>query len=174
MNYNTNLKLAMEALAGKPDTMFIGQSVKYAGTGMFNSLIHVPEHRKIEFPVVENLQLGVSTGLALQGFVPISIFPRWNFLLSATDQIVNHLDKLSDMSSGGYTPRVIIRVAKGSENPINPQEQHKGNFTDAFKLMCKNIIFAELNNPEDIIPTYLEAYNSKKSWIITEFPDYGK
>ena len=44
----------------------------------------------------------------------MSIFPRWNFLLLATNQLVNHLDKFSDMSDGGYQPKAIIRTSIGS------------------------------------------------------------
>ena len=42
--------------------------------------------------------MGLSLGLALQGFVPVSIYPRIDFLLSATNQLVNHLDKIRLMS----------------------------------------------------------------------------
>ena len=91
--YNQRLKEAMNWLAAQPDTIFLGQAVRYGGTGCYESLTEVPDHKKIEFPIAENFQIGVSTGLAMQGFVPVSVIPRWNFLLCATDQIINHLDK---------------------------------------------------------------------------------
>jgi len=116
----------------------------------------------------------VSTGMAINGLVPVSVVPRWNFLLCATDQIVNHLDKMDSMSDGRCRPKVIIRVAKGSENPVDPQDQHKGNFSDAFRLMCKNIDIVELHEPEDILPAYQKAFSSTRSTILVEFPDYGK
>ena len=130
----------------------------------------------MEFPVAENLQIGVSIGLAMNGFVPVSVVPRWNFLLCATDQIVNHLDKLSIMSDGRCTPNVIIRTVVGSEIPVDPQDQHKGNFSDAFRLMCKTIDIIELHEPEDILPAYQMAYNRTdgRSTILVEFSDYGK
>jgi pyruvate/2-oxoglutarate/acetoin dehydrogenase E1 component len=112
--------------------------------------------------------------MAINGMVPVSVVPRWNFLLNAADQIVNHLDKMESMSDGRCRPKVIIRVAKGSENPVDPQDQHKGNFADAFRLMCKNIDIVELHHPEDILPAYQAAYVSKRSTILVEFPDYGK
>ena len=96
--YSEELTRAMEYLATKPDTKFIGQSVAVAGTAMRNTLINVDESKLIEFPVDEELQMGVSVGMALAGFVPISIFPRWNFLILATNQIVNHLDKLKEIT----------------------------------------------------------------------------
>jgi pyruvate/2-oxoglutarate/acetoin dehydrogenase E1 component len=173
--YQTELIEAMNWLAKQPKTLILGQAVCFAGTGCYESLVKVPYNKKMEFPVAENFQIGVSIGLALNGFIPVSVVPRWNFLLCATDQIVNHLDKLSLINSE-CTPKVIIRVAVGSENPIDPQEQHKGNFSDAFRLMCKTIDIIECKEPQDILPSYQKAYHRTdgKSTIIVEFPDYGK
>jgi pyruvate/2-oxoglutarate/acetoin dehydrogenase E1 component len=174
--YNNQLSAAMTWLSKQNNTVFLGQAVKYSGTGMFNSLTEVPEELKIEFPIAENFQVGYSIGLALAGTVPISIFPRWNFLICATDQLVNHLDKLPLMSVGEYNPKVIIRVAVGSEMPVDPQDQHKGNFSQAFRSMFKTVDVIELNSPEDILSSYKYAYyrQDKKSTILVEFPDFGK
>jgi pyruvate/2-oxoglutarate/acetoin dehydrogenase E1 component len=172
--YNYALKTAMEWLAEQDRVMILGQAVCYAGTGCYESLTGVTANKKMEFPVAENFQIGVSTGMAINGLVPVSVVPRWNFLLCATDQIVNHLDKMEAMSSGECKPKVIIRVAVGSENPVDPQDQHKGNFSEAFRLMCKNIDIVELHTPEDILPAYQMAYASSRSTILVEFPDYGK
>jgi pyruvate/2-oxoglutarate/acetoin dehydrogenase E1 component len=175
MNYYNEIKKSMTLLAEHPKAIFIGQSVKYPGTGLYDSLTHIPDNKKWEFPVAENLQMGVCTGLAIKGFLPISIYPRWNFLLVATDQIINHLDKIPLMSDGEFVPKVIIRVAIGSEIPINPQEQHKGDFTDAFKLMCKTINIVRLNEPEEIVPAYKYAlYETPYSSIMVESADFCK
>lgn len=175
MLYYEEIKKAMSLLAEHPKSMFIGQSVRYSGTGLYNSIAHISDGKKYEFPVAENLQMGICTGLAIKGFLPIALFPRWNFLIVATDQIVNHLDKLKLMSDGEYNPKVIIRVAVGSEAPIDPQDQHKGNFSLAFRSMCKTIDILELNEPEDICPAYEYALNqSTNSTILVEFADYCK
>ena len=174
--YNQKLKETMNWLSTLPDTIFLGQAVCYAGTGCYESLTEVPDNKKMEFPVAENFQIGVSTGMALNGIVPVSVVPRWNFLLAATDQIVNHLDKMKLMSDGKCSPKVIIRVAVGSETPIDPQDQHKGNFAEAFRLMCKTIDIVELHKVDDIMPAYQKAYNREDgiSTILVEFPDFGK
>jgi pyruvate/2-oxoglutarate/acetoin dehydrogenase E1 component len=172
--YNKELKAAMNWIGAQDRVMILGQAVCYAGTGCYESITEVPADKKMEFPVAENFQIGVSTGMAINGMVPVSVVPRWNFLLNATDQIVNHLDKMESMSEGRCKPKVIIRVAKGSENPVDPQDQHKGNFADAFRLMCKNIDIVELHHPADILPAYQAAYVSDRSTILVEFPDYGK
>lgn len=174
--YNQKLKEAMNWLAEQPNVMILGQAVCYAGTGCYESLTEVPADKKMEFPVAENFQIGTSIGMAINGLVPVSVVPRWNFLLCATDQIVNHLDKMGPLSEGRCMPKVIIRVAVGSENPVDPQDQHKGNFAEAFKLMCQHIDIVELHTPEDILPAYQTAYNRTdgRSTILVEFPDYGK
>ena len=174
--YNAELKRTMTWLSEQPRTIFLGQSVEYAGTGCYDSLTDIESGRKMEFPVAENFQIGVSIGLALNGFVPVSVIPRWNFLLCATDQIVNHLDKLSALSNGRCHPKVIIRVAVGSERPIDPQAQHRGNFAAAFRLMCDTVDVIEADTVESIRLAYEMAYNRTdgRSTIVVEFPDFGR
>jgi len=176
MKYFEELKKAMTLLAEHPKTIFIGQAVEYEGTGLYESMIHIPSEKKIELPVAEYLQSGIANGMAIQGMIPVSTYPRWNFLLMGTDQIVNHLDKFLKMSNGMCAPKVIIRVAVGSERPVDPQCQHKGNFSEAFALMVENIHIDVLNEPEDIIPAYENAINRTDgvSTILVEFADYCK
>ena len=50
---------------------------------------------KIETPVFEEVQMGMSTGMAMDGLVPISCFPRFDFLMRCMDSLVNHLIKCS-------------------------------------------------------------------------------
>jgi hypothetical protein len=87
-----------------------------------------------------------------------------------------NLDKFITMSDGKCTPKVIIRVSVGSESPVDPQCQHKGNFTTAFRHMLQNIEIIELIEPEDIIPAYEKALNREDgvSTILVEFMDYTR
>ena len=176
MKYFEQLQKAMSLLAQHPKTIFIGQAVEYEGTGLYDSLKHLPKDRTIEFPVAEYLQSGIANGMAIEGMIPVSTYPRWNFLLMGTDQIVNHLDKFITMSNGKCTPKVIIRVAVGSEYPVDPQCQHKGNFSDAFRLMCKTLDIIDLKEPEDIFPAYEKALNRTdgKSTMLVEYSDFLK
>jgi pyruvate/2-oxoglutarate/acetoin dehydrogenase E1 component len=174
MKYFDELCRAMDMLGADPRVMFLGQAVACPGTAMTNTLKKIPRERLLELPVTEEMQLGMSTGLALAGHLPVSIFPRWNFLLLAVNQIVNHLDKLSIMSNGGYQPKVIIRTGIGSERPLHPQHQHVGDFTEAFRLMCNNIEVIRLDEPHEVFPAYTKALNRQdgKSTIIVEYGDY--
>ena len=129
----------MEFLARDPRVIFLGQAVAYPGTAMTGSMEGIDVERRIEMPVCEEMQLGMSIGLAANGLIPVSIFPRWNFLLLATNQLVNHLDKLNALTRGELQHRVIIRTGIGSERPLHPHVQHVGDFTDAFRMMCPNV-----------------------------------
>lgn len=174
MKYFDELKKSMEWLSKKNDSIFLGQAVEYPGTGMTNTLSDIQKSKLLEMPVSEEMQLGVSIGLAVNGSIPISIYPRWNFLLLATNQLVNHLDKLSEYSNGEYKPKVIIRTSIGSERPINPQIQHTGDFSEAFKLMLDTVEVIVLNEPEEIFPAYQKAYlrNDGRSTLLVEYGDY--
>jgi pyruvate/2-oxoglutarate/acetoin dehydrogenase E1 component len=175
MKYIEEIRKAMTFLANHPKTIFIGQSVAYEGTGMYDTLSHVPKSKKIEMPIAEYLQSGIVNGMALNGMIPVSVFPRWNFLLMGTDQIVNHLDKFQSMSNTFCNSKVIIRVAVGGEKIVDPQCQHKGNFTDAFRSMTKNINIVELINPENILYEYKKALERTDniSTILVEFADFN-
>ncbi len=85
-----------------------------------------------------------------------------------TTLLLNHLDKLSDMTDGAYKPKVIIRVAVGLRKPVDPQEQHIGDFSEGFSKILKNIKIIKLEKAEDIMPAYIKAYNSDTSTILVE------
>ena len=176
MKYSEEIIKAMSMLADNPKTFFIGQAVEYEGTGLYDSLKHLPKEKRLELPVAEYLQSGLANGMAIEGMIPVSTYPRWNFLLMGTDQIINHLDKFKSMSNGKLQPKVIIRVAVGSEHPVDPQCQHKGNFSEAFRNMSNNTEVIELIEPEDIIPAYNKALNRNDgvNTILVEFADYCK
>ena len=135
MTYKEELCRAMEWLAEKSDVVFLGQSVNYSGNAIFNTLKTISEHKKIELPVFEEMQMGITTGLALDGNIPISIFPRWNFLLLAMNQLINHLDKVNIMSNNGFKTKAIIRTGIGSQRPLHPQHQHIGDFTEEVRKL---------------------------------------
>jgi pyruvate/2-oxoglutarate/acetoin dehydrogenase E1 component len=172
--YFDELTRTMTYLGEQEDTIFLGQAVEYKGTAMTNTLKQVPRKKLLEMPVNEEMQMGITNGLAIAGSVPISIYPRWNFLLLAVNQLVNHLDKYSLYTDGDYQPKAIIRTSIGSMRPLNPQIQHTGDFTDAFRHMLTTIEVIRLDEPEDIFPAYEKAYNRTdgKSTLLVEWGDY--
>ena len=157
MKYKDELIRSMEFLAQDQRTIFIGQSVKFSGNAIFNTLETIDDSRKIETPVFEDVQMGLSTGLALNGFVPITCYPRFDFLICASNQLVNHLDKIEYMSKGEMRPRVIIRTSIGPKTPLDGGPQHTADYTSVFEKMLTNINVVSLEEPEDIYPAYEKA-----------------
>jgi len=174
MKYFDELKRSMNFLAQDPRTVFLGQAVAVAGTAMTNTLKDIPPDRLIELPVAEEMQMGMTTGMALTGLVPVSIFPRWNFLLSGMSQLINHLDKVDVMSNGSYKAKAIVRTGIGSQRPLHPQHQHIGDYTEALRRMCTTIEVIRLDEPEDIFPAYEKALlrDDGRSTLLVEWGDY--
>lgn len=158
MNYKEEVFRGMEYLGSKEDTVFIGQAVAYKGTAVTHQVKNFPPEKLLELPVAEDFQAGFCLGLALEGKVPISIYPRMNFTILAANQIVNHIDKWSLMSDGESCPKVITKAIVGSQYPLDPGHQHKANYTQAFKNMCETINVVELLYPEQIFDEYVKAY----------------
>ena len=171
MNYKEEVQKGMDLLAEQPNTIFIGQAVEYKGTAITHQVKNFPSNKLLELPVAEEMQAGFALGLALEGYLPISLYPRMNFLILAANQIVNHLDKWEAMSCGMSKAKVIMKAVVGSRYPLDPGHQHRANYTQAFKSMVTNIDVLELIYPEQIMPAYQKAIDSDKSVLITEFGD---
>ena len=174
MRYFDELKRSMEYLASKKDTLFIGQAVEVPGTAMSNTLKNVNKKKLLELPVAEDMQMGMTLGLAMDKNVPISIYPRWNFLLYGINQLINHIDKFKVMCGNEIQPKIIIRTGIGSQRPLHPQFQHIGDFSDSIQKMCTSIEVIRLNTPKQIFPAYKKAYERKDgiNTIIVEYGDY--
>ena len=113
----------------------------------------------------------MALGLALEGYIPVSIYPRMNFIILAMNQIINHLDKWEAMSMGQSKPKVIMKAVVGSEYPLDPGHQHKANYTEAFRSASTNIDVVELLYPHQVIPAYRKALFGEKSTLIVEHGD---
>ena len=159
----------MEYLA-EHNVLFLGQAVEYAGTAMTNTLKEIPKNKLLELPVTEELQMGISIGLSLNGITPISIYPRWNFLLLATNQIVNHLDKIEKMSLGEYKTPVIIRAVVGGRKPIDPGIQHTQDYTQSIRKMVSFPVI-DLRNIQEIISEYNKALKLDSPILFVERRD---
>ena len=162
-DYRSELCRAMTELANDPRVLFLGQGVRCPGTFMSTTLTAVAMEQRIELPVAEEMQAGMSIGLALAGFVPVAIYPRWNFLLLATNQLVNHLDKMQ--------PHVIVRVGIGSQKPLHPGPQHTGDMTDAFRLLMPNTSIIRLGHASDVVPEYQKALRRDGPTVLVEIAD---
>jgi pyruvate/2-oxoglutarate/acetoin dehydrogenase E1 component len=167
MSYKGEVIKAMNYLARDERTIFIGQGVLYPGL-IYETLEGIPNIQRLEVPVFEDTQLGMCTGLALEGFIPICIFPRIDFLICAMNQLVNHLDKISEMSNGYFSPKVIIRTMIGSRTPLDPGLQHSSDYTLALTQILKSVNVERLTDQIEIVPAYIEALRSNRSKVLIE------
>ena len=172
MKYFDELVRSMTWLSEKSNTIFLGQSIEYPGNAMFNTMKNVPAEKRLEMPVAEEMQMGITLGLSLEGFVPISCYPRFDFLILATNQLINHIDKTYQISKGKMNPKPIIRVVVGSVTPMYPGVQHSQDHTVAFKSMATHLNVVLLEEPEQIFPAFQEAYEGNRPSLLIEYGDF--
>ena len=122
--------------------------------------------------VFEEVQMGMSTGLALEGYTPISCFPRFDFLMRCMDALVNHLDKVQYMTENIFQPKVIIRTSIGAKFPLDGGIQHTRDYTQMMKDNLTEIDVVLLDEPEEIFSAFEHAYNKDGSTMIVEWGDY--
>jgi len=163
----------MAMLVEDERTLFVGQSVRYNGHALYKTLqredgsLIVPMNRRIEMPVAEDFQMGFCTGLALDGYIPVCIFPRMDFLVLALNQLVNHLDKIPLQS--GYRPKVIIRTAVGATKPLHSGLQHTQDHVIAIRRMLDTIGVSQLSSAQNVMHEYRHALGCADSHIVVEY-----
>lgn len=167
--YCIELKRAMEMLAQDDRVLFLGQTVGFPGSRFtYKTLKDIPLEKRIELPIMEEAQMGICTGLALGGYIPVSVYPRFDFVLLSANQFVNHLDKIKELSQGRMNPKVIIRAVVGSTIPFSPGVQHSQDYTEQFKTMLHNIDVVKLSNSDMIFSAYRKALENNKSTLLIE------
>jgi len=172
MKYKQELIKSMKWLGEKENTLFLGQATLFSGHAISGTLGEVPKEKLIELPVAEEVQMGMCAGLSLEGFVPISIYPRFNFMMLAINQLVNHIDKMKSMSKGMLIPKVIVRVAVGASKPIDGGAQHTQDFTESIKHMLTDTKLVELTEADQVFTTFKDAYNRDGSTVVVEWGDF--
>ena len=172
MKYKEELIKSMKWLGEKENTLFLGQATLFSGHAISGTLTEVPKEKLIELPVMEEVQMGMCAGLSLEGYVPISIYPRFNFMMLSINQLVNHIDTMREMSKGELVPRVIVRVAVGAKKPLDGGSQHTQDFTESIKNMLTDTVVVKLKEPEQIFSAFQDAYYHNGSTVLIEWGDY--
>ena len=104
------------ALAQSEDSFIIGQGVD-DHTGIFGTTLGLAEkygsHRVMDTPLAEEAITGISVGASLNGMYPIMTHIRADFMLIATNQIVNLVAKYHYMFGGLFKVPMLIRAVVG-------------------------------------------------------------
>ena len=113
VSFGDAIRLGFEYCLDKDEKVFpIGQglwSPWYVGNTMKDLDQKYGKERIMDSPVSEAATTGVAIGASLCGYRPIVIHPRMDFMILATDQIVNQAAKWSHMLGGQAHPSVTIR-----------------------------------------------------------------
>lgn len=119
--YCDAIREAFEYCMDKDEKVFaIGQglwSPWYVGRSMDKLDKRYGKERVIDTPVSEQATTGIALGAALLGYRPVVIHPRMDFMILATDQIVNQAAKWRHMLGGQTSPSMVIRgiINRGGE-----------------------------------------------------------
>jgi pyruvate/2-oxoglutarate/acetoin dehydrogenase E1 component/TPP-dependent pyruvate/acetoin dehydrogenase alpha subunit len=117
ISYRQALYLSMEgALRDRSDAFITGQGVD-DHKGIFGTTLGLPErfgaNRVFDVPIAEEGMTGFALGTSLAGFYPITTHIRADFLLLATNQIINLIAKYRYMFGGRFQAPMLIRAVIG-------------------------------------------------------------
>ncbi len=156
----------MEWLSQQDDTVFIGEGLINANR-IYGTMNYVPTSKCIEMPIDENLIVGCAMGLAIEGYRPIVIFQRMDFMLVAADAIINHLALIPQMSRYQYKLPVIIRSIVGSQDKsFDVGCQHNHDFTHVFSPYLHTVRYSSSTN------VYKDVYvKYKDPVLVVEYKD---
>lgn len=107
-------------LANHDDVIAIGQGVWspwYVGSSMADLDKKFGKHRVIDTPVSEWATTSAAVGAGLNGLRPIVIHPRMDFMVLASDSLVNQAAKWNHMLGGQASPSIVVRgiINRGGE-----------------------------------------------------------
>jgi pyruvate/2-oxoglutarate/acetoin dehydrogenase E1 component len=104
----------------------------------------------------------MAIGLAMQGFIPITCFPRFDFLILALNQLVNHADKIDHLTNNEFKSKIIIRTLVGSKKPLDAGPQHTQDHTEALKQLLINTKIIKIKKNSNVLKEYLEPFKNNK------------
>jgi len=168
MTYKQELTEVMTWLGEQPKTVFLGEGLKNAGD-IYGTMTKVNAKKCLEMPICENLIAGAAIGLAMQGYKPIVVFQRMDFMLIAADAIINHMALVPKMSGGQFTLPILIRAIIGSQDgKFDVGLQHNHDFTNVFE---PHITTVRLVKPERIQSLYNSMFISPLPTLVIEEKD---
>lgn len=164
LSYKEAVGLSMQELADR-NAVFIGYNV--ARGDAMGTLKGVPDSKKLETPVAENLMAGLAIGMSFEGFIPVLYYERHDFMLVAMDAIVNHIDKIERISHGQYKVPVIIRAVVADAGPFYSGPTHSQDFTAAFRALVSFPVI-DPENAADVLMAFRGAVCSGQPAMIIE------
>ena len=149
------------ALSKSDDAFIIGQGVD-DHKGTFGTTLGLAEkygaHRVMDTPLAEEAVTGISVGASLNGMYPIMTHIRADFMLLATNQIINLVAKYRYMFGGLFKVPMLIRAVVGRS--WGQGAQHTQSLQS---------LFAHIPGLTVIMPSDSSAILSAYPHVINEF-----
>ena len=148
-----------------PESFVIGQglwSPWYVGSTMKNLPDLFGKKRIIDSPVSEAGVTSIAVGASLHKMKPIVVHPRMDFMLLATDAIINQASKWKFMLGGANSPSVTIRsiINRGGEQGA----QHSQSLYSMFANI-PGIVLALPSNPQDAYDFLIKSVQTNSTVI---------
>jgi len=155
--------------------IFIGEDIlsPYGGAFKVSKGLSVKkENRVFSTPISEAAIVGISNGLALNGFKPFAEIMFGDFVTLAFDQIVNHASKFHHIFNGQVKCPVVIRTPMGGRRGYGPTHSQT---LDKFLVGIDNITTVAINTLIDP-RIVLESVSRQEHPVILieNKADYGK
>lgn len=158
MTYRDALLESMRTLMrDNPDAIVLGQGADDF-KGIFGTTLGLPEEfgaeRVMDTPLAEEAVCGIAVGAALNGMYPILTHIRADFMLLATNQIVNLAAKYRYMFGGRFRVPMLIRTVVGRS--WGQGAQHSQSLQSLFAHIPGLVVLMP-SSPQAILESYPAA-----------------
>jgi 2-oxoisovalerate dehydrogenase E1 component len=164
-----------EQISANERLIFIGEDILSPYGGAFKvakDLSQIAPGRVFSTPISEAALVGISNGLALNGFRPFAEIMFGDFVTLAFDQIVNHASKFHHMFNKKANCPVVIRTPMGGRRGYGPTHSQT---LDKFLVGIDNIKTIALHTFFDPAILYRSILKEEHPVIVIENKtDYGK
>jgi len=155
--------------------VFLGEDIlsPYGGAFKITKELSVLRPEKVfSTPISEAAITGISNGLALNGFKPVTEIMFGDFVTLAFDQIVNHASKFHHMFNKKVNCPVVIRTPMGARRGYGPTHSQT---LDKFLVGIDNVKTVSLNTFFDPAILYESIFREEHPVLVIENKtDYGK
>ncbi|MGG9972127.1 dehydrogenase E1 component subunit alpha/beta [Ferruginibacter sp. SUN002] len=164
-----------EKIVSNEQLVFLGEDILSPYGGAFKvakDLSFIAPERVFSTPISESAIMGISNGLALNGFKSYAEIMFGDFITLAFDQIVNHASKFHHMFNKKVNCPVVVRTPMGGRRGYGPTHSQT---LDKFLVGIDNIKTVALNTTIDPAIIYNSIEIEKHPVIVIENKtDYGK
>jgi len=155
--------------------VFLGEDILSPYGGAFKvakDLSFIAPEKVFSTPISESAIMGISNGLALNGFKPFAEIMFGDFITLAFDQIVNHASKFHHMFNKKANCPVVVRTPMGGRRGYGPTHSQT---LDKFLIGIDNVKTVTINTFFDPAIVYKQILKEEHPVIVIENKtDYGK